>query len=190
MFLDSFSIVFDYSHWIIYVKVYIKLWFKGLRAWKKIPGFFIMLQLQFAKLFDFEFICAYIIYVTIKLSKQEWQFMQNILIAEPEKIIDLDLRKQLKHFNLVSIKPDSILSLLEVKSFDLLIIDTDDKNLSLLSSIKKNFHLPIILLSSMRQKESQKFVDIVDAIIEEPYQSDELRNAINNIFSSAISNQK
>ncbi|MGE5437895.1 MAG: hypothetical protein ACM3O3_11750, partial [Syntrophothermus sp.] len=121
---------------------------------------------------------------------QEWQFMQNILIAEPEKIIDLDLRKQLKHFNLVSIKPDSILSLLEVKSFDLLIIDTDDKNLSLLSSIKKNFHLPIILLSSMRQKESQKFVDIVDAIIEEPYQSDELRNAINNIFSSAISNQK
>lgn len=190
MFLDSFSIVLDYSHCIIYAKVYIKLWFKGLKAWKKIPGFFIMLQLQFAKLFDFEFICAYIIYVTIKLSRQEWQFMQNILIAEPEKIIDLDLRKQLKHFNLVSIKPDSILSLLEVKSFDLLIIDTDDKNLSLLSSIKKNFHLPIILLSSMRQKESQKFVDIVDAIIEEPYQSDELRNAINNIFSSAISNQK
>lgn len=112
----------------------------------------------------------------------------NILIAEKEMIVSLDLKLFLKrnNFRISSIVTcgEDLISYYKLRKPDLMIIDFDLKGINLMKEIKETNHPPIIFISGFYQPKLEKFCSMFSpcTVLKKPIKQVDLLKSITKFF--------
>lgn len=112
----------------------------------------------------------------------------NILIAEKEMVVSLDLKLFLirNNFRISSVvtSGNDLMSDYKQGKPDLMIVDFDLKGISAMKEIRKTDHPPIIFLSGFYQPKLDKFCSMFTpcTVLKKPINHDELLNSILEYF--------
>jgi CheY-like chemotaxis protein len=108
--------------------------------------------------------------------------MQNILLQEKESVIALDIQLLLKEYRIVrNVKPpEYLLEYLAREHFDLIMIDVKEpeKTVAVLESIKNNYNIPIIFLSTLPGDFLMPVQNYCSAVVGLPYNENVLISAV------------
>ena len=113
----------------------------------------------------------------------------NVLIAEEEVVVSLDLKLFLKrnNFRISSIvsSGEDLISDYKMKRPDLMIIDFDLKGINAIKEIRKTSHPPIIFISGFYQPKLEKFCNMFSpcSVLKKPIRQAELLESIMKFFT-------
>lgn len=104
--------------------------------------------------------------------------MQKIIIAEPESVINMDLKVLLNNYSITCSKLLQIPDLLESEKFDLVIVHTTENNIGLFKTIRKNYNIPVILITSSAIKDLSSAKKSVDEVFTIPFSNEQLLECV------------